>query len=384
MIVLTDPDPAFRTHVRGLLDGAAEPIVDAMTLDELWGCADSAAEPVVAVLGPGVPHDDALGAVTQATSRSLGAILFVQTLEPAMLRAAMRAGAADVLTPDVSAQELADALDRAKPDAGLPPVPHVDPDPAEHGTVVTVFSTKGGSGKSLVATNLAVLLAQDHDVVLVDLSMQSGDDAIMLQMLPRHTIADVAQVADRLDAGALDGYLTTHESGVQLLAAPHDPALADTVKASTITRILELARLSHDVVIVDAPPYFNEHVLAALDLTDRIVLLGSMDVPSVKNLRIALTTLQQLGNGRDRVVTVLNRADSSVGLRVAEIEKSLDTKIDVQIPSSRAVPTSINRGMPLAQDQPKSPVVLAIAEIIPKILQDAAETTRSKSRFWSR
>lgn len=387
MILVTDPDPMFRDRVRTLLAGVEDSVEEGSGLDDLLVRVGSG--PLVVLLGPGIDQGLALDTITQVNANGqerVGAIMFVESLDSGLLRSALRSGFADVLTHDVDAAELAEAVSRAWPkSAPAAPASGDGDDDDRIATVVTVFSTKGGSGKSLVATNLAVMLAEDRDVVLVDLSMQSGDCAIMLQMLARHTFAEAAENVDRLDAAALDAYLATHETGLKLLAAPHDPALAEMISGAAVTKIIQMLQSRHDVVVIDAPPFFNDHVLAAMDLTDQIILLGSMDVPSVKNLRMALTTLQQLGHGRQRVITVLNRADSNVGLRVQEIEKSLDTKIDVQIPSSRAVPTSINRGMPLAQDQPRSPVVEAIGQIIPKIGADTAEKPKSKSRFgWMR
>ena len=221
-----------------------------------------------------------------------------------------------------------------------------------------------------------MLLAQEADrkVVLVDLDLQSGDLAIMLQLMPALSLYDASQNIDRLDPQALAGYLTPHGSGVQLLAAPLEPSVAEAVTADAVARLLEMLQSTFDVVIVDSPAFFTDQVLAAFDVSDEIILVGSMDVPSVKNLRLALTTLAQLGHGRERIRTVLNRADSNVGLRTSEVEKSLDTPIDVQIPSSRDVPLSVNQGIPLAHSKPRSPVVGAIRELLGDLVPQEASS----------
>jgi pilus assembly protein CpaE len=244
--------------------------------------------------------------------------------------------------------------------------------------MVSVFSTKGGCGKSLVASNLAVLAAErlKQRTALVDLDLQSGDLAIMFQVMPALSIYDAALDADRLDQEALEGYFTGHRSGVSLLAAPLEPSLAEQVEPDGVKAILELLPSMFPLTIVDGPPLFTDQMLLALDVSDDIVLVGSMDVPSIKNLKLAISTITQLGHPREQLKIVLNRADSKVGLRTNEVEKSLGVEIDVQIPSSRDVPLSINQGTPLAMSRPRSPVVQAIAELLPAVLPGTASDDR--------
>jgi pilus assembly protein CpaE len=130
------------------------------------------------------------------------------------------------------------------------------------------------------------------------------------------------------------------------------------------------------LTVVDGPPMFTEQMLAAIDVSDEIVLVGSMDVPSIKNLKLAISTMVQLGHPREQLRIVLNRADSKVGLRAGEVEKSLGVQIDVQIPSSRDVPLSINQGTPLAVSRPRSPVVQAIGALADAVAPPAEDKTR--------
>ena len=187
----------------------------------------------------------------------------------------------------------------------------------------------------------------------------------------------------------MSGYLTPHRSGVSVLAAPTEPSLADAVSATAVTRVLELLAQTHEYVVVDGPPFFTDQILPALDMSDAVLVIGSMDVPSVKNLRLALTTLDQLGVNRDKVHVVLNRADTKVGLRTAEVEKSLGAKIEIMIPSSRDVPLSINQGNPLANSQPESPVIEALLGLLPivsggEITADAPRVDKGKGGLLSR
>ena len=383
MFILCDPDATWRSSLRRrLASGAA--VVELDDLPAARAAIDDARAATTLFLGP---HLDTSAALALADSlenagRGVAAILVQQTLDPTVLRQAMRVGVVDVLTPDSSDAELEDAVTRAQAEAAerMPAAapPGTTGGPAALGRLITVFSTKGGCGKSLVASNLAILLAQQDtgDVALVDLDLQSGDLAIMLQVMPGLSIYDAAQSIDRMDADALTGYLTPHDSGISLLAAPLEPSLSEAVTADAVTSMLTMLRETFAYVVVDGPAFFTDQVLAAIDQSDTIVLVGSLDVPSVKNLRMAINTLHQLGHHREQLLTVLNRADSNVGLRVPEVEKSLGTSIDVRLPSSRDVPLSINQGAPLAAERKRSDVIQAIAQLVPRIADvDVGEST---------
>jgi pilus assembly protein CpaE len=325
--------------------------------------------PAAVVVGPST-GDDAIATAESIASLypSAGIVLLSPHVDSDLLRRGMRAGLVDVLAADASSGELREALGRAVDHGHVeaaPEQPGMGAEGRDRGRVVTVFSTKGGSGKSLVAVNLAVLLAASHkdEVVLVDLDLQSGDVAILLQLLPAWTIEDAARNADRLDQEAVRGYLTRHRSGVQILAAPLDPAMSEVVTADAIHRLLSILRSMFPYVIVDGPAFFTDQILAALDDSDTCILVGSLDVPSIKNLKLALQTLSSLGIDRDRIHVALNRADSHVGLNIPEVEKSLGTPIDVSIPSSREVPLSVNQGTPIAQSMPKSAVTKSLHEL---------------------
>lgn len=368
MIIVADPSQGFHQQLTERL-GSPNGLASARRLLDVEQLLEERGEAVDAVVfGPNFEPREALETAERVQVRApgLGMVLIAPTLDPELLRAALRSGMRDVLSREFSAEELEQALRRAR-DASR----HVRGAPSEgragtHHRVVTVFSTKGGCGKSIVASNLAVLLAErtDEQVALVDLDLQSGDLSIMFQLLPAWTIHDAAGNLDRLDTDALRGYLTSHRSGVQLLAAPVEPSQAEHVTPGAVHRILRLLRDEFRYTIVDGPAMFTDEVLAALDESDECVLVASMDVPSIKNLKLALQTLEQLGLQRERIRVVLNRADSNVGLSIRDVEKALQTKVDVSLPSSRDVPVSVNHGVPLAIEKPRSHVVSAIGEMI--------------------
>ena len=387
MIVIADPAPQLREDLAAKLGpGETTVEVDSIRHAEQELAGDRSAVRLV-ILGPGIVREDALRFAEKLDEQHDGvAVLLVgDELDPSLLREALRSGMDDVLTVDAEADEWQEAVSRARSRVAAEVGAHsrTEPPPADElGRLVTVFSTKGGCGKSLVASNLAILAAEElnDNVALVDLDLQSGDLAIMLQLMPALSIYDASQIIGRLDAEALDGHLTPHRSGASLLAAPMEPSLAEQVRADSVTRILKLLRTTHPLTIVDGPALFTDQVLAAIDVSDLIVLVASMDVPSIKNLRLAINTLSQLGHPPQHLKLVLNRADSKVGLRASEVEKSLGARIDVSIPSSRDVPLSINQGSPLAVSRPKSPVVSAIRELLPAVLPARADADQPARR----
>lgn len=392
MILVADPDRAFLERVGATLQ-RPDGLVQLESLEDVDRAFEASPGRItVVVLGPGIDYGLALERVeriARSPQHSSEFVLVRQGSDAETLRAALRAGARDVLPVDFEEAELKDAVTRAE-DIALARQPTRDEE-AVDGKIVTVFSTKGGCGKSLIATNVALMLNQrtPGDVVLVDMDLQSGDLAIMLQLLPALSIYEAAQSPARLDSESLTGYLTPHRSGVSVLAAPTEPSLADAVSATAVTRVLELLAQSHEYVVVDGPPFFTDQILPALDMSDAVLVIGSMDVPSVKNLRLALTTLDQLGVDRQKVHVVLNRADTKVGLRTAEVEKSLGAKIEIMIPSSRDVPLSINQGNPLALSQPDSAVIQALKGLLPivsggELSEGAAEVDKGRGGLLSR
>lgn len=247
------------------------------------------------------------------------------------------------------------------------------------GQIITVFATKGGCGKSTLAANLAVTLAgQDgQKVCLLDLDLAFGDIAIMLQLSPVKTIADAVPVADRIDETGFRTLLTPYRAGLDVLLAPANPALAEEVGRDLITEVIHLARSSFDYVVIDTSSAFNEQMLAVLDATHHYVLVGTPELPALKNLRVALDMFDLLDYRPAARSIVLNRADSKVGLSTAEVEQIVRVPIAGFVPSSRDVPISANRGVPLAVSHPQHPVSVAIREFATKrFLNDAVPAKR--------
>jgi pilus assembly protein CpaE len=218
---------------------------------------------------------------------------------------------------------------------------------AQIGRVVTVFSPKGGTGKTVTASNLAAALAkQGKKTLLLDLDLQFGDAAIVMGIEPEKTIYDLVVAPGELDFEKLVGYTTHHPCGLDILPAPLRPEDAELVTESKITRLLEVARECYDVIVVDTSPFFHGPMLATLDRTDELLMLCGLDVPTLKNVRLALQTLELLSFPVSRIKFVLNRANTKVGLSKREVETALKVSIDVEVPSDRAVPICVNQGNP--------------------------------------
>jgi len=250
-----------------------------------------------------------------------------------------------------------------------------------HGRLVTVFSPKGGTGKTVTATNLGASLAKHWGkrALLLDLDLQFGDAAIMLGIEPEKTIYDLVTAPGELDSEKLAGYTTRHVSGLDVLPAPLRPEDAELVTEAKLGRLLEVARESYDVIVVDTSPFFHGPMLATLDRTDELLLLCGLDVPTLKNVRLSLQTLELLSFPPDRIKLVLNRANSKVGMKPKEVEAALEREITYEIPSDRTVPVSVNRGNPAVLADSKADFSRAVRAMGKQLVTAQAAAKQKKS-----
>ncbi len=360
MTTICDLDPVI---AQALSSAVGESVV-VTSLEALRQHLEADAAEDTVVLGPTVDQTAAFRIAEQLRlwRPALGVILVRSRVDAGLLAEAMRAGVRDVVGERNIAglheavrrtKGLADAIRNQSPGAvnGRP-----------RGRIITVFSAKGGCGKTTLATNMAAALADRgrREVCLVDLDLAFGDVAIALQLFPAHTIADAVPLGEHADFGAVQALLTPHSPGLTTLVAPVEPGSGEGIPASLVSRLLQVLRDHFDYVIVDTPPAFDDHVLSAFDLSDVVALIATLDIPALKNLKLTLETMDLLNYPRDRWRIVLNRADSKVGLKIDEVEKSLRATISAQLPSSRDVPAAINRGVPIVLDDPRHPVSVAV------------------------
>jgi pilus assembly protein CpaE len=325
------------------------------------------------VVGPDVDQGSALELAEQLRIErpEIGVVLMRRRLDVTVLAHALRAGVREVVVADDHAsvsEACRRSLELSRRMLGVSGAAGT-----REARVVTVFSAKGGCGKTTVATNLAAVLADGgkSSVCLVDLDLAFGDVAIALQLVPVRTTIDAVAMSGSIDEVGAQSLVTPHSPGLDAICAPLEPGEAERIPASTVVDLLRVLKRMYDYVVIDTPPAFTEHVLASFDVSDVYILLATLDIPALKNLRLTLDMLDVLGYPRESWQVVLNRSDSRVGLSVDDVVKTLKVPLATQIPSSRAVSASINKGVPIVLDEPRHPVSAAIKQLVERHIRTA-------------
>lgn len=249
------------------------------------------------------------------------------------------------------------------------------PASADHSRLVCVLGPKGGTGKTLTSTNLAVCLAQRGErVALIDLDLQFGDVALCLGLPPEKTVYDLAQSPGALDFDKLDSFLASHSSGVRTLIAPRRPDQASAVGAELLREVYSILRANFDWVVVDTPPGFTAEVITSIDSSTEVVMVGMLDSLSLKNTKLGLETLELMKYDPDRIFLLLNRAHSRVGISQADVEAVLGRTPDVLIPSDREIPRTVNEGIPIVVARPQSEPAEAFGRLTDLVAGSSAES----------
>jgi pilus assembly protein CpaE len=363
--VYVEPDPERRRTFGARYGDYGFDVVD--DLADLETHLPRNPETLLVMIGPTVDLDAALTFTAyQRVQRPLiGVQLMRETLDPDVLSLAMRAGVREVVEQgDVEGIRLAAArsIDLSK---ALSTTMRTAGDSTAQARVITVFAGKGGCGKSVVATNLAAALAAGgaRRVLLVDLALQFGDVAIMLQLPPERSMSDMISMSGKVDEAGLRSVITPYRPGLDALLAPSSPAEGEHVSRELVTEMLEVARTMYDFIVLDTPPAVTDQVLSALDLTDWFVPIVTPDLPTLKSVRLTVEMFDLLEYPRDKRLVVFNRANTEVGLSVEDVEEAVGAHLSVHVPSSRDVPVSVNRGVPLVLQDPTHPVSLAMRRL---------------------
>lgn len=363
LLICLDPSEEFHDAVeRDAGDaGVIGTPLRAVSTQELDRHLAAGRTPDAVLIGPGLEPSDGVE-VARSLREQLPGVIVLQVAVPttATLRAALRAGIRDVLSPSFTAAELGEALRQAGYGASIAS-DELD------GLTIAVFSAKGGVGTSVLASNLALRLQllAGAPTVLVDLDLASADQAVLHGLRPNWTVQDLADgtVGDDIDA-VEQVLLQIPNSDVRVLAGPMDPAAAEAITDTAVMGILHRLRQLVPMVVIDTASAFTDVTLSVLEHADVIVLPVSLDVLSLRSLNVTLQTFDRLHISRERVRVVVMRSDAKVGLTLDDVVRTTGVDVDVAVPSSREVPRSLNTATPLALDSPRSSVVKAVDELV--------------------
>lgn len=347
--------------------------------------------PDVILMDINMPVLDGIAATEAISCRVSGCAIIIMSVqgEQEYLRQAMVAGAREYIIKPFTSDELISSIYRVydmeqRRQVSIQGIAGEEKR-AALGQVVTVFSTKGGVGKSTIAVNLAACLSQEFgfSVALVDLDLQFGDVAVLLNMTPRQTISDLVIEYNHLDEELLDAYLMRHSSGVRVLAAPARPEYAEMVISQHVEKVIKLLQKSYDYIIIDTPGIFTDPSMVALDYAHQILLILSLDLPTLKNIKLGLEVLDSLHH-RDKVKIVLNRATLELGISPGDVERSLGVSLLSQLPSDgRLVVGSVNKGKPFILSNPHSRISDSLRQLAREVVSSGQkkESVKRPRRF---
>jgi pilus assembly protein CpaE len=317
---------------------------------------------VLLAFTPTVPDVLDLLVQSRETRPDMGLVVAIPGPANGSLGEALMAGAHEIVILPAERTAVASAVQKAVARVVTAAQTGVETD--TRSPLIVVLGPKGGVGKTTVATNLATTLAQrGQRTLVIDLDLQFGDVGLVLGVEPDHTIHDLVTAQGRLDGERLRGFVGRSADGVDVLLAPVRPDQADAVTPERLVEVLDIARTEYDAVVVDTPPAFTSTTIAAVDNAQYAVMVGTLDLPGLKNMKVGLETLDLMGFDRERIVTVLNRSDSKVGLLSHDVKKVLGAMPQVEVPSDRRVPRSLNEARAIVVAEPKAPPAKALRSL---------------------
>lgn len=303
-------------------------------------------------------------------------IIIENELKEETMRKAIFAGAKDVIITPYTPSKLVDSIYRSVQMEKKKQVVQKEKTPKlrrkqKQGQVITVFSTKGGVGKTFVATNLAVTLAQqtEEKVVLVDLDLDFGNTALALNIIPRYTISDVINEIQELDQDLMESYLVPHRSGIKVLPANAQPQMSDFITSEHIAIILKVLQSAFDYVVVDMPARFTEAIDPAFQAADMLILITTPEVSTVRNIKATLLALNDLNYPKAKIKVILNRADSKGEIKAKDVEATLNQSLYGVLPADyKLVNSSLNKGIPVVLLYPRAKISRSLQDLTHKMM----------------
>jgi pilus assembly protein CpaE len=388
-VLIVDDIPETREHLSRLL-GLEREI-------DVAGTAGSGEEaiqvamdlrPDVIVMDINMPGVDGIAAAEIISQRLPNSSIIMMSVhgEAEQLKRSMLAGAREFLVKPFSGDELATSIKRAHERevirreqlhaASGSAVPAIaESGGSEDHQIIAVFSPKGGVGRTTLATNLALALRQQTNqrVALVDANLQFGDVGVLLNLNPKNRSILDAVGGGEPDRDIIDSVMVEHATGTRVLLAPPSPEGADLVTPAYLRSILEILREDHDWVVVDVPAGLNDHTLGVLDAADQILIVAALEITTIKNVRLFLEVADQLDYERSKLRLVINRADASQGIRIADVEASIRRSVDgTVISDGRLAVLAVNRGVPFVVSHPESPLSRDVVKLARTLAGDGA------------
>ncbi|MCX7923416.1 MAG: response regulator [Clostridia bacterium] len=389
-VVVVDDSEETRNNLKTLLsfEKRIEVIGEAENGEEAIFIVKEA-KPDIVLMDINMPVMDGIRAteeITLSIPETTVIIMSVQS-EQEYLKKAMSAGAREFLNKPFSTDDLIrtiiktyDVESKRKEISSIPKIKE-----EIKSKVITVFSTKGGVGKTTIASNLAVSIARltKKKVALIDLDLQFGDVAIMLNVSVKNTISDLIKEINMLDSDLIEDYLVTHFSGVRVLPAPIKPEYAEYITSSHVEKIIKTLKENYHYIIVDSSASFHETVLASLDISDRILFLSTLDLPTIKNVKAGIDVMESLRYSKEKISVILNKASEQFGIRYKDFENTLKHNIWAYVPEdSQTVITSANKGFPFVMTRTETKVAKALITIASELTNEKeVDVVKEKMTF---
>lgn len=311
-------------------------------------------------------------------------ILATSSKSKRVLRYALQAGAKDVISLPIEDEQLFRLINRVvQHEMKRRQVVNVEKKEKPQFKTITVFSTKGGVGRTTVSLNLAIALRKitKKRVVLVDLDLMSGNIALMAGVSWKRTIKELIDDLSNLDEETLDNYLVQHSSGLKILGAPIQSEYANFIQADHVEKILNHLSKSFNYVVIDTPSYFHDTLIPALEKSTDIVTLTTLDLASIQNLKQCLEVLNGLSLST-KIKVAINRLAYSGGLRIHDLEEELAMEIQTVIPEAEKLGiNAVNMGDPIVLSAKNSPTAKEIENLATALMSDD-DSSRSKVRSW--